>query len=103
MEEPMTSATDDTVRATKMECTHSANVRKTSISRARDCFIILILASLMFGLAKKAVSQGDTQKTHSGGEWRQFNGGYDATRFSPLTQINTNNIGPRLAHCNARH
>jgi glucose dehydrogenase len=23
--------------------------------------------------------------------WQQYNGGYDATRFSPLTQINTGN------------
>src|SRR5437762_12074594 len=25
-------------------------------------------------------------------EWRGYNGGYDATRFSPLTQINTKNV-----------
>src|SRR5262249_33319560 len=91
LEEPMYSATDDSMRAVKMECSSSANVRKTSMSRVRDCFIIMTLAGLTFGLATKAVSQGDTQKSH--GEWRQYNGGYDATRFSPLTQINTNNIG----------
>ena len=61
------------------------------MSRVRDCFIIMTLAGLAFGLATKAVSQGDTQRSH--GEWRQFNGGYDAARFSPLTQINTNNVG----------
>jgi len=61
------------------------------MSRVRDCFIIMTLAGLAFGLATKAVSQGDTQRSR--GEWPQFNGGYDATRFSPLTQINTNNVG----------
>jgi glucose dehydrogenase len=57
----------------------------------RDCFILMTLAGLAFGLATKAVSQDDPQRPRS--EWPQFNGGYDATRFSPLTQINTNNIG----------
>jgi len=61
------------------------------VSRVRDCFIIMTLAGLAFGLATKAVSQGDTHRSH--GEWRQFNGAYDAARFSPLTQINTNNVG----------
>ena len=87
----MSSASDDSMRAVKMECASSANVRKTSMSRVRDCFIIMTLAGLTFGLATKAVSQGDTQKSH--GEWRQYNGGYDATRFSPLTKINANNVG----------
>jgi glucose dehydrogenase len=59
--------------------------------RVRDCFILITLVGLAFGLATKAVSQGSTQKSHD--EWPQFNGGYDATRFSPLTQINTNNVG----------
>ena len=59
--------------------------------RVRDCFILITLAGLAFGLATKAVSQGDTQISR--GEWPQFNGSYDATRFSPLTQINTNNVG----------
>jgi glucose dehydrogenase len=70
---------------------YSANVRMTMMRRIRDCFIIMTLAGLAFGLATKAVSQSDTQR--SNGEWRQFNGGYDATRFSPLTQINSNNVG----------
>ena len=59
--------------------------------RIRDCFIIVTLAGLAFGLATKAVSQSDTER--SNGEWWQFNGGYDATRFSPLAKINTNNVG----------
>ena len=59
--------------------------------RVRDCFILMTLAGLAFGLATKAVSQGDTQRSR--GEWPQFNGAYDATRFSPLMQINTNNVG----------
>jgi len=49
------------------------------------------IVGLTFGLATKAVSQADTQRSHA--EWRQYNGGYDATRFSSLTQINTNNVG----------
>jgi alcohol dehydrogenase (cytochrome c) len=61
------------------------------MSRVPDCFIIMTVAGLAFGLATKAVSQGDTQRSR--GEWPQFNGGYDATRFSPLTQINANNVG----------
>ena len=69
----------------------SANVWRTTMSRVPDCFIIMTLAGLTFGLATKAVSQGGTQKSH--GEWPQFNGGYDATRFSTLTQIDTNNVG----------
>ena len=52
------------------------------MSRVPDCFIIMTLAGLAFGLATKAVSQGDTQKSH--GEWRQYNGGYDATRRTIL-------------------
>jgi alcohol dehydrogenase (cytochrome c) len=29
---------------------------------------------------------------HSASEWPAYNGGYDATRFSPVTQINTSNV-----------
>ena len=61
------------------------------MSRVRDYFITMTLAGLIFGMATKAISQGDTHSSH--GEWRQFNGGYNATRFSPLNQINTNNVG----------
>src|SRR5262249_41196039 len=70
-----------------------AVVRRTGMCRVRDCFILILmtLAGLAFGLATKAVSQGDSQRSR--GEWPQFNGGYDATRFSPLMQINTNNVG----------
>jgi glucose dehydrogenase len=89
------------MKAVNMDCTYSDSARKASMSRVRDCFIMVTLVGLAFGLATKAVGQGDPQRSNS--EWPQFNGGYDATRFSPLTQINTNNIGPRLAHCNARH
>jgi glucose dehydrogenase len=28
----------------------------------------------------------------SGSEWPSYNGGYDATRFSSLTQISTSNV-----------
>ena len=87
----MSCATDDSMRVVHMECTYSAIVRKTSMSRVRDCFIIATLVGLTFGLATKAVSQADTQRSHA--EWRQYNGGYDATRFSSLTQVNTNNVG----------
>src|SRR5262245_66610088 len=59
--------------------------------RVPDCLISMTLAGLAFGLAKKAISQDDPQRSHS--EWPQFNGGYDATRFSPLSKINTNNVG----------
>src|SRR5262249_57946074 len=88
LEEPMSSASDDSMRAVKMECTSSANVRKTSMSRVRDCFIIMTLAGLTFGLATKAVSQGDTQRSR--GEWPQFNGGYDAPPLFSLSQNKTN-------------
>src|SRR5262249_59104159 len=43
------------------------------------------------GLGTKGVREGGDQKSQ--GEGRQYDGGYDATRFSPLTQINTNNVG----------
>ena len=38
--------------------------------------------------AQSATTKSDTPDT----EWLGYNGGYDATRFSPLTQINTENI-----------
>jgi len=78
------------MKAVNMECTHSANARKASMSCVRDCFIIVTLVGLTFGLATKAVGQADSQRSHA--EWQQYNGGYDATRFSSLTQINTNNV-----------
>src|SRR6516165_3862126 len=78
-------------RVTVRSAGYSANVRRTMMRRIRDCFIIMTFAGLAFGLATKAVSQNDTQR--SNGEWRQFNGGYDATRFSPFTQINSKNVG----------
>src|SRR5215831_1978871 len=70
---------------------HSPVRKVTSMSRVRDYFITMTLAGLIFGMATKAISQGDTHSSH--GEWRQFNGGYNATRFSPLNQINTSNVG----------
>src|SRR4051812_12138673 len=37
-----------------------------------------------------AVGQADSRKPNT--EWQGYNGGYDATRFSPLTQIDTKNV-----------
>src|SRR5437868_10195995 len=38
--------------------------------------------------AQSPPGKSDTPDT----EWLGYNGGYDATRFSPLTQINTKNV-----------
>src|SRR5438067_5768512 len=38
--------------------------------------------------AQSPTTKSDTQDT----EWPGYNGGYDATRFSPLTQIDTSNV-----------
>src|SRR5438128_631514 len=63
----------------------------TTMSYVRYCFIIMTIAGLTFGLITKAGSQSSVQRSDA--DWRQFNGGYDATRFSSLTQVNTSNAG----------
>ena len=46
---------------------------------------IVTWAVLTCAGATGALGQADSRKPDT--EWRGYNGGYDATRFSPLTQI----------------
>ena len=48
-------------------------------------------AAAASGGATPAVAQPGDMK--SGSEWPSYNGGYNATRFSSLSQINTGNVG----------
>jgi hypothetical protein len=50
---------------------------------------IVTIAMLTGGAATNAVAQAESQKADT--EWRGYNGDYDATRFSSLTQINKEN------------
>ena len=50
---------------------------------------VAVLALFLSGCATNPAEQAARQQPDTG--W-QFNGGYDATRFSPLTQINTGNV-----------
>jgi alcohol dehydrogenase (cytochrome c) len=52
------------------------------------------LVLLMFGCAAHAAEDANGQKPDT--EWPSFNGGYDATRFSPLMQIDTKNVASLL-------
>ena len=51
---------------------------------------IVIWAVLTCAGATGALGQADSRKPDT--EWRGYNGGYDATRFSPLTQIDTGTV-----------
>ena len=51
---------------------------------------ILAMAILTCGRATNASAQAESQKADT--EWAAYNGGYDATRFSSLTQINKDNV-----------
>ena len=51
---------------------------------------IITWALLTFAGTTAVFGQVDSRKPDT--EWRGYNGGYDATRFSPLTQINTENV-----------
>jgi PQQ-dependent dehydrogenase (methanol/ethanol family) len=50
----------------------------------------IVLFALLFGCATRQPQQSGRQARDS--HWPGYNGGYDATRFSPLTQINTRNV-----------
>ena len=51
---------------------------------------ILAMAILTCGGVTNASAQAESQKADT--EWAAYNGGYDATRFSSLTQINKDNV-----------
>jgi alcohol dehydrogenase (cytochrome c) len=51
---------------------------------------ILAMAILTCGRATNASAQAESQKADT--EWAAYNGGYDATRFSSLTQIDKDNV-----------
>jgi alcohol dehydrogenase (cytochrome c) len=53
-------------------------------------YAIFTWAVLTCAGATGALGQADSRKPDT--EWRGYNGGYDATRFSPLTQIDTKNV-----------
>ena len=50
---------------------------------------VAVLSLLISACATQTGDQSDQQRAGNG--W-QFNGGYEATRFSPLTQIHTGNV-----------
>ena len=51
---------------------------------------IVTVAMLTCGTATKALAQAENHKADT--EWRAYNGDYDGTRFSSLTQINNGNV-----------
>src|SRR5436309_2552707 len=54
-------------------------------------YVVAIAVLLAIGsLGKEATAQADNQRSDVG--WASFNGGYDGTRFSALTQINKSNV-----------
>jgi glucose dehydrogenase len=52
--------------------------------------VILTMGILTCGGATNAAAQAESQKADT--EWGGYNGGYDATNFSSLTQINKDNV-----------
>jgi len=54
-------------------------------------FFIIVTSLILTLSGFEAVAQTSPPMTDT--EWPGYNGGYDATRFFPLTQINTNNVG----------
>lgn len=55
--------------------------------------LFLIVSSGLLSSALAAVGSDSATSTPANTEWPGFNGGYDATRFSPLAQIHTKNVG----------
>ena len=50
------------------------------------------IAVALFASCTASGAVAQTQSHPSEAQWGGYNGGYDATRFSPLTQINTGNV-----------
>ncbi|WP_237684412.1 PQQ-binding-like beta-propeller repeat protein [Pseudaminobacter soli (ex Zhang et al. 2022)] len=50
----------------------------------------IVTWALLTCVGVPTVGQADNQQPNT--DWRGYNGGYDATRFSPLTQIDTKNV-----------
>src|SRR3954468_8594786 len=51
-----------------------------------------VLATIAFTCASATTAVAQVEPTQPDSEWPGYNGGYDATRFSPLTQINKENV-----------
>ena len=62
----------------------------THVNHLNRFAAIVAWAVLMCAGTTGAVAQSEGPKPNT--EWQQYNGGYDATRFSPLTQIDTKNV-----------
>lgn len=51
---------------------------------------VLTLVALLYGVGSDLPAQSPPESRDT--EWLGYNGGYDATRFSPLTQIDRSNV-----------
>ncbi len=59
---------------------------------SRAARIAALLALPFVAVACMAAKQPSTGRNPTDTEWPGYNGGYDATRYSPLKQINTANV-----------
>src|SRR5437588_4001551 len=60
------------------------------MKRIHQFMAITIVAIVTWGIATKTTAEPEKQRSDIG--WPGFNGGYDATRFSALMQINVSNV-----------